>query len=124
MQINDKPDPIQIRKARAFHDKLVKYLREYEDYLLHVKSDGTLVSHRDIIHEFINYMYSELVTDFDQITVPIVTSKYYAYYKRENKLEISKDEMKHILKGFFTFLYGKYGLINEEVMKELTIKEA
>jgi len=119
-----KPDPAEIRKSRVFHDKLVKYLREYEDYLLHVKSDGTLISHRDIIHEFINYMYSELVTNFDQITVPIVTSKYYAYYKRENKLEISKDEMKHILKGFFTFLYGKYGLVNEEVMKELTNKKA
>jgi hypothetical protein len=117
-------DPIQIHKARIFHDKLVEYLEEYEDYLLHVKSDGTLISHRDITHEFINFIYGHhLISDFDQLTVPIVNSKFLAYFKRINKLEISRDEMKSILMGFFVFLYGKHGIKNEKVMKGIAVKQ-
>ncbi|MGP8216564.1 MAG: hypothetical protein ACLQQ4_13435 [Bacteroidia bacterium] len=119
----NKPDPAEIRKAKLFHDELVKYLEEYEDYLLTVKLDSTLVSHKAINHEFINFIYNHhLISDFDQITVPLVNSKFLAYFKKSNKLEISNQEMKTILRGFFVFLYGKHGIKNERVMKGLTVK--
>jgi hypothetical protein len=117
------PDPLEIHKATVFHDKMVEYLDEYEDYLLHSNLYETLSSHRVINYEFINFIYDHhLISDFGQITVPLVNSKYLAYFKRTNKLEISRDEMKNILRGFFVFLYGKHGIKNEKVMKGLTVK--
>ena len=117
------PDPAEIRKAKVFHDKLVKYLEEYEDYLLTVKLDSTLVSHKAINHEFINFIYNHhLISDFDQLTIPLVNSKFLAHFKRTNKLEISNQEMKTILSGFFVFLYGKHNIRNAKVMKGLTVK--
>ena len=124
MKIIHKPDPAEIRKARTFHDKLVKYLDEYEDYLLHSKLYETLSSHRVINYEFINFIYNHhLISDFDQLTIPLVNSKFLAFFKRTNKLEISNQEMKTVLSGFFVFLYGKHGIRNEKVMKGLTVKK-
>ncbi len=107
--------------ARAFHNKMASYLEEYQEYLLLVKSNGTAVSHYSILYEFINYIYNyHLITDIDQITVSMANSKFQAEFKRHNKEEISKESMKNILKGFFIFIYGKYGINNEKLMKGLT----
>jgi len=106
--------------ARAFHDKMVEYLYEYQEYLLLIKSDGTSVSHYTILHEFINYIYNyHLVTCLDQITVSMVNSKFRADYKRRNSEIIDKETMQKIIKGFFVFLYGKYGIKNEKIMRGL-----
>lgn len=106
--------------SKRFHTKMIKYLDEYKDYLLHVKSDGTSVSHGVIIHQFINFILNHhLISSLDQITVSICNSKFQAEYKKLNKIPISVEEMKPILKGFFTFIYGKYGVKNEKVMKGL-----
>jgi len=125
MKNTQKPDPAEIRKAHIFHNQLVKYLEEYEDYLLTVKLDSTLVSHKAINHEFINFIYNHhLISSFDQLTIPLVNSKFLAYFKRTNKLEISNQEMKAVLNGFFVFLYGKHNIRNEKVMKGLTVKKS
>lgn len=97
---NKKPDPIQINKSRLFHDKMVEYLEEYKDYLLLVKSDGSSVSHGDLIHQFINFIYGHhLISDLSQITVSLVNSKFYAYFRKMNVEDISKDELKRIQIG-------------------------
>ncbi len=97
---------------------MVEYLYEYQEYLLLVKSDGTAISHYTIIHEFINYLYGyHLISSVDQITISMANSKFYANYTRQNNEIISKETMKEVLKGFFVFLYGKYGIKNEKVMR-------
>jgi hypothetical protein len=103
---------------RAFHDKLVEYLYEYQEYLLLVKSNGTAVSHYTILHEFVNYLYNyHLISDLSQITVSMANSKFRADYKRRNPETITKETMQGIIKGYFVFLYGKYGIKNEKLMK-------
>jgi uncharacterized protein YjgD (DUF1641 family) len=104
---------------KSFYNRMLMYLEEYKKYLLE-QSNGTVTSHSDIIHEFINYLYNHhLVSGIDQITVSIANSKFFADFKRRNKKHISKDEMKNILNGFFTFLYAKYGIRNEKLMNGL-----
>lgn len=111
--------------AKRFHDKMVAYLYEYQEYLLLVKSNGTAVSHYTILHEFVNYIYNyHLVSSLDQITVSMACSKFQADYKRRNKETIDKDVMRKIVKGYFVFLYGKYGMKNEKLMKGLEKKTA
>lgn len=106
--------------ARTFHDKMVAYLYEYQEYLLLVKSNGTAISHYTILHEFINYLYGyHLISNLDQITVSMANSKFRADYKRRNPEVIDKETMQKIIKGFFIFLYGKYGIKNEKLMKGL-----
>ncbi len=106
--------------ARTFHDKMVEYLYEYQEYLLLVKSDGSAVSHYTILHELINYIYNyHLVSNLDQITVSMVNSKFRADYKRRNPEIIDTETMQKIIKGYFVFLYGKYGIKNEKIMRGL-----
>lgn len=105
--------------AKRFHDKMVEYLDEYQKFLL-VKQNGTGASHCDIIHQFVNYLFNyHLVSCFEQITVSMANSKFLTLYKRQNKELIEKVTMKNILNGFFTFIYGKYGIINPKLMKGL-----
>jgi hypothetical protein len=114
------PELHKIRPAKTFHDKMVKYLEEYQEYLLLVKSNGTAISHYTILHQFINYILNHhLVCGFDQITVSMTNSKFLADFKRHNKEVIDKETMKKIIKGFFVFLYGKHGVKNEKVMRGL-----
>lgn len=106
--------------AKAFHDKMVKCLDEYQDYLLLIKSNGIAVSHCSIIHEFINYLYNQhLISSIDQVSVSIANSKFYAFFSRKNKGRISKETLKKILNDFFVFVFGKYGIKNEKLMKGL-----
>ena len=105
-------------QANRFHTKMVKYLYEYQEYLILDREDGTGASHVDIVHEFINYLYNHhLIVSFDQITVSMANSKFLAYFNRVNKTAMQKEEMKEILYGFFTFLYGKHGIRNEKLMR-------
>lgn len=106
--------------ARTFHTKMVRYLDDYQKHLLLVKSNGSAISHSSIVHEFLNFLYNHhLVGAIDQITVSMANSKFLAEYKRRNKEIISKEEMKEVLKGYFVFIDGKYGLRNEVVMRGL-----
>jgi hypothetical protein len=105
--------------AKRFQNKMALHLDEYQIYLLG-KSSGTAVSHCSIINEFINYLYNQhLIVDVSQITVSIANSKFLADFKRKNKEIISKETMKEILKGFFTFIYEKYGVQNDTLMRGL-----
>lgn len=104
--------------ARAFHNKMVEYLDGYQMYLLLVKPNENVVFHCTIIHEFINYVYNyHLVFGIDQITVSMANSKFYADFKRQNKEVVPKETMKEILKDFFIFLDGKYGIKNEKLIR-------
>lgn len=84
----------------------------------------TMVSHRDIIHEFIEYLFGQhLISDLNQITVSIANSKFLAKYKQKYQDEvISNGEVKEILKGYFTFIYGKHGIKNEKIMRGFDYK--
>jgi hypothetical protein len=105
---------------KRFHDDMATFLDEYRDHLLLVKPNETAISPCSIINEFINYLYRDhLISGFDQITVSIVNSKFNSKYNRLNKDVISKQTMKNILKGFFTFLHGKHGIKNEKLMRGL-----
>ena len=109
--------------AKRFHDNMVGYLDEYQEYLLLVKSNATAVSNCSIIHEFINYIFNHhLVSAIDLITVSIANSKFHDHYKKQNREVISKDEMKKILKEFFVFLHGKYWIKNDKLMKGFAFK--
>ena len=118
VQLKNFPSPNVLIESRVFHDKMVEYLYEYQEYMILVKSDGTAISHYTILHEFINHLYNNhLVTSFDQIKVSLANSKFRADYKRRNPEIIDKHTMQSILKGYFVFLYGKYGMKNEKLMK-------
>lgn len=116
--------PRDFHSAKRFRDKMVEYIDEYTEYLLLVKSDGTMVSHREIIHEFIEYLFGQhLISNLDQITVSIANSKFLAKYKQKYPEEvISNITIKGILKGYFTFIYGKYGIKNERIMRGFDYK--
>ena len=102
---------------QRFHNLLIVYLDEYRVHLSHVKSNGYTATHISIVHEFIDYMYNHhLVGSVEQITVSMCCSKFMAHYKRKKKEIVSKEVMKKILKGYFEFLGGKYGLRNEKLM--------
>lgn len=106
--------------VKSFHNKMVCYLEEYQEYLLLVKSNGEAVSHCSILHEFINYLYNyHLVSGIEQITVSMANSKFQTDFKRKNKEVIDKETTKLILKGYFVFVNGKYGIKNEKLMKGL-----
>ena len=117
--------------TQRFHSRMVEYVNEYQAYLLLQKSDGTGISDYDVAHEFVNYLLNHhLVTSFEEITVGMANSGFYKCYVRQNatyyeshnieNIELlSKEEIKNILKGFFVFIYGKYGIKNEKVMKGL-----
>lgn len=105
---------------KRFHDNMVNFLDEYRDYLSLLKFNEAGISHCSVIHEFINYLYNDhLISGFDQISVSIANSKYHTQYNRFNKDVISKQAMKNILKGFFTFLYEKHGIKNEKLIRGL-----
>ena len=105
--------------AKQFHDRMLSYLEEYKDFLLLEKGDGTLASHGDIVHQFINFLFSNLVTEFGQITVAMVRSRFYGEFKKMNEQFISKEDLQKILKGFFEFLEKKHGVKNERVIRGL-----
>jgi hypothetical protein len=106
--------------AKRFHERMVGYLDEYSEYLLLVKSDGTLVSHCSIILHFIDYLHNyHSITELDQITASMANSRFYAKYKTLDEGFIHRNELKEILRGFFTFIYGKYGIKNENLMAAL-----
>ncbi len=113
-------DQKKIGPAKKFHEKLLGHLDEYKDFLLHEKSDGTMATHGDLNHQFINFLFSNLVTDFGEITIAMVRSKFYAEFKKYNEEHISKDELQGIVKGFFEFLEKKHGVKNVRVMKGLS----
>lgn len=105
---------------KRFHDNMVSFLEEYREYLLQVKFNEVGISHCSVIHEFINYLYDDhLISGFDQISVSIANSKFHTQYNRLNKDVISKQAMKNILKGFFTFLHEKHGIKNEKLIRGL-----
>ena len=104
--------------AKAFHSKMLSCLEKYQKFLILEKANGTSVSHTAIIHEFINYIYNHhLVSSIDQITVSMANSKFYADFQRRSYENISKEKMKVILRDFFVFIYGKYGIRNEKLLK-------
>ena len=105
--------------AKPFHDKMVEYCEEYFQYQLFEKSDKGAISNNDIIHLMINYLFENLVSDFSEITLSMVSSKFRAQYKQRYDERISRNSMKKIIKGFFTFIYGKYGIKNDRLMKGL-----
>jgi hypothetical protein len=104
--------------AKRFHTKMVKYLDEYTEYNLLIKSDGEKFSHHPIIHEFLAYLFGQhLISDISEITVAMANSKFFAHYKIHNPEIITSSEIKTILNGYFTFIYGKYGVKNEKIMR-------
>lgn len=114
-----KSATLSFHTAKPFHNKMVKYHDEYLEYLI-LKSDAQAVSYSDIIHAFINYLFNyHLVSSFDQITVAMVNSGFRNHYNNTYKENISKQTLKKILKGFFVFIYGKYGIKNLKVMRGL-----
>lgn len=106
--------------AKSFHTKMVRYLADYQEHLLLVKSDGTAISHISIVHEFLNFLYNHhLVGGIEQITVSMANSKFYADFRRQNKEVIGKEEMKEVLRGYFVFVEWKYGIKNGKLMRGL-----
>ena len=109
--------------AKGFHTNMVKYLDEYTEHNLLVKADGETFSHHPIIHQFLAFLFgAHLITDISEITVAMANSKFFAYYTFHNEETISKTEIKKILSGYFTFIYGKYGIKNEKLMKGFVYK--
>ena len=106
--------------ASPFYYEMVRYQEEYLQYLLFQKLNMRAITHADIINAFINYLFKyHLVSDINQITVAMVKSKFYSHYKQEYDTSIDKKIMQEIIKGFFTFIYGKYGIKNETLMRGL-----
>lgn len=106
--------------AKTFHSKMLRHLDEYQEHLGIVKSKETAITHYSIVHEFLDFLNNKnLVGAIDQITVSMANSKFMAEYRRQNKEVISKEEMKEVLKGYFVFIDGKYGLRNEILMNGL-----
>lgn len=106
--------------AKGFHDKMVRYLNEYQEHLLLSKANGTPISHCYIIQEFINYLYNyHLISGIDQITVSMANSKFLSHFKKRNDEAISTELMKSVLKDFFFFISKKYEIKNEKLMKGL-----
>lgn len=104
--------------AEAFHKEMVKYLDEYTEHLLLVKGGKTSVSSHTIIQEFINYLFNEhLIANIEHITVLMANSQFYKCYQKLNPELLTDQEIKHILKDFFLFIYGKHGLSNGKLMK-------
>ena len=52
----------------------------------------------------------------------MANSKFYAYYSKHNKGDISKEAMKRLLKGFFVFLKEKHKFKNEPLMRGFEYK--
>ena len=66
----------------------------------------------------INYIYNHhLVSSIDQITVSMANSKFYADFKRRRNEDISKEQMKYILRDFFVFIDERHSIRNEKLMK-------
>jgi hypothetical protein len=105
---------------KGFHNKMIKSLDEYQEYLLLEKPKETVVSHCSILHEFFNYLYNfHLVSGIEQITVSMANSKFQTDFRRRNKTIVTKELMKKILNDFFVFFYCKYGINNEKLMRGL-----
>ncbi len=106
--------------AKAFHDKMVAYIDEYQEHLLLVKPNDIALFHCPILREFVNYIYNHhLVSCIDQITVSMTNSKFHADFKRRNKEVVSKEKIKKILHDYFVYLNGKHGIKNEKMMRGL-----
>ncbi len=103
--------------ADRFHKKMVEYIDEYRVHILLVNPVLDPTNNLAVTQEFVNYLFSNLIKDFDEITVSIANSKFYAFFIVTYKQEVPKDVVKGILKDFFTFLYGKHGIKNEKLMK-------
>ena len=121
----NKPEPNKSQNtfhtAKPFHDKMVEYCEEYFQYQLFEKSNKGAISNNDIIHLMINFLFENLVSDFNEITLAMISSKFRAHYRQRYDERIDKRSTNKIFKEFFTFIYGKYGIRNEKVMKGLSI---
>lgn len=105
---------------QRFHTLLLLYLDEYRVHLSKIKSNSQTTSYCIIISEFTNYLYNpNLVGGIDQITVSMACSNFFVFHKRRKKEVVPKEVMKKILKGYFVFLDGKYGMRNETLMRGL-----
>ena len=65
----------------------------------------------------INYLFENLVSEFDEITFAMVSSKFHTQYKQLYDERIDRHSMNKIIRGFFVFIYGKYGIKNDKVMR-------
>lgn len=115
-----KYDPVEQSKAQNFHKKMTVYVDEYREHILHQGTAVDPTNSYGVTQEFFNYLWGyHLITEFDQITVSMVNSKFHAFFKVHYKEDVPKSVVKAILKDFFTFLYGKYGITNEKITKAL-----
>lgn len=104
-----------ILPAKLFHDRMSAYLDEYADYLMNVKSDTTFISQEVMLRQCINFLFNEhLVKDLNEITPEMLQ---FSNLLEEEYPDLVSNATSHLildaLRGFFEFLYGKYGVKHE-----------
>jgi hypothetical protein len=108
--------------CEAFLDELHGYLIDYEKALLLQVKKPTVQKHIVVLKlwtEFICLYHS--LTDFSGLSVALVNSTFFAYFKSYNEDDLTPIATSNIVKRFLLFVYDKYGIANADVMRKLKL---
>jgi len=116
--MNNDPN---IEAAERFGEELTVYLNEFTEELTKQYTRTTVRRYEDVI----DYMVEHLIgyhspTDFDQITLGMVSSKFRQDYYSNTDSSNSVSFVKSAVKKYFQFIYDVYGIRNEKLLMKLS----
>ncbi|MGP8217687.1 MAG: hypothetical protein ACLQQ4_19110 [Bacteroidia bacterium] len=105
--------------AEYFYQEMKSYMEEYLKFLRKSKViPKEIDTQYDVLFFFIELIYHhEMCTGFEDITVAMTNSRLRTFYTRQTSKLLTEKACKSILRGFFEFIYDKYGVKSDKVMK-------
>lgn len=108
--------------SQNFLTELQSYLNDYNVYLLQQVKRPTAQKHSIVLKHWCEFicLYHSL-TDFAGLSVALVNSKFYSYFKAYNEDALTPVATSNIVKRFLLFVYNSYGIANADVMRKLKL---
>ena len=106
-----------------FQQELIEYLEEYEKELGKTLSQSMVNKYSIVIGYGIECICLQGATGFEEITLSMVSSKLHADFESNTQEGVSRKHIAEIMYKFFSFIYDRYGIRNEKLMKQLERKK-
>jgi len=107
----------ELHSDNPFINELHEYLKEYEIYLNKTElTKATIYKHTLVITWFLSSLEDYEINGFEDLTVPILKSKFHQYIKNNDE-DVSQSFLITALKRYFEFIYSNYNISTSIIRK-------